>query len=169
MQARQSFVWAQTGTEILKAEYKVAGVGLQGIKSRYFIILLSKGNVTIFMLVYVDDIIVVSSTPEATTALLQDLNKKFALNDLGDLHYFLGIEVNRVQDGIILSQGKYAVDVLKRVGMSECKAVTTPLPVSEKLSMKEIHSDQLILHSIEVLSVPSNISIDSIVVSLRGD
>ena len=81
------------------------------------------------MLVYVDDIIVVSSTPEATTALLQDLNKKFALNDLGDLHYFLGIEVNRVQDGIILSQGKYAVDVLKRVGMSECKAVTTPLPV----------------------------------------
>uniref|UniRef100_A0A8R7V3W8 Reverse transcriptase Ty1/copia-type domain-containing protein n=1 Tax=Triticum urartu TaxID=4572 RepID=A0A8R7V3W8_TRIUA len=53
----------------------------------------SKGNVTIFVLVYVDDIIVASSSPDATTCLLKDLKMGFALKDLGDLHYFLGIEV----------------------------------------------------------------------------
>ena len=48
-----------------------------------------------FVLVYVDDIIVTSSTEKATAALLQDLKAEFALKDLGELHYFLGIEVNK--------------------------------------------------------------------------
>jgi hypothetical protein len=49
-----------------------------------------------FMLIYVDDIIIVSSSNDAVTALLQDLQKEFALKDLGSLHYFLGIEVNQM-------------------------------------------------------------------------
>jgi hypothetical protein len=56
---------------------------------------------------------------------------------LGDLHYFLGIEVTKVQDGIVLTQSKYASDLLKRVGMVDCKSVTTPLSTSEKLSLHE--------------------------------
>ena len=87
-----------------------------------------------FILVYVDDIIVASSTRDATSALLQDLNKEFALKDLGDLNYFLGIEVNKVNNGILLTQEKYANDVLRRVGMLNCKPVNTPLSTSEKLS-----------------------------------
>ena len=51
----------------------------------------SKGNITVFVLVYVDDIIVASSRQEATTCLLKDLKLEFALKDLGGLHYFLGI------------------------------------------------------------------------------
>jgi histone deacetylase 1/2 len=73
----------------------------------------NKGLVTVFVLVYVDDIIVVSSTPEATTDLLSELKKEFALKDLGELHYFLGMEVTKVCDGIILSQDKYASVCLK--------------------------------------------------------
>jgi hypothetical protein len=69
----------------------------------------------------VDDIIVASSTEKATTTLLQDLKAEFALKDLGELHYFLGIEVNKVRDGITLTQEKYATDLLKRVNMAECK------------------------------------------------
>jgi histone deacetylase 1/2 len=64
----------------------------------------NKGNISMFVLIYVDDIIVASSVPSATTALLSDLNKEFALKDLGDLHYFLGIEVNKASDGIVLSK-----------------------------------------------------------------
>jgi len=63
----------------------------------------SKGGISIFVLIYVDDIIVASSVQDATTALLKDLNKDFALKDLGELHCFLGIEV---------TQGKYVSDVL---------------------------------------------------------
>lgn len=87
-----------------------------------------------FLLIYVDDIIVVSSKQEATVALLKDLHAEFALKDLGDLHYFLGIEVNKVQNGIILTQEKYTSDLLKRVGMLDCKPVTTPMVASEKLA-----------------------------------
>jgi hypothetical protein len=56
-----------------------------------------------FVLIYVDDIIVASSMQDAMTALLQDLNKEFALKDLANLHYFLGIEINKVENGIVLS------------------------------------------------------------------
>jgi hypothetical protein len=52
-----------------------------------------KGVITIFLLVYVDDIIVTSSSPTAIDALLADLKADFAIIDLGPLHYFLGIEV----------------------------------------------------------------------------
>jgi histone deacetylase 1/2 len=49
----------------------------------------------------------------------------------------LGIEVHKVCDGIALAQEKYANDLLKSVGMSDCKPVTTPLSTSEKLSLHE--------------------------------
>jgi hypothetical protein len=71
----------------------------------------------------------VSSTEKATAALLQDFKGEFPLKDLGNLHYFLDIEVNKVNNGIVLTRGKYASDILKRVGMTECKSVTTPLTI----------------------------------------
>ena len=68
------------------------------------------------MLVYVDDIIVASSSQAATDALLKDLQHEFTLKDLGDLHYFLGIEVSRARDALVLSQGQYAMDIITRAG-----------------------------------------------------
>jgi hypothetical protein len=87
-----------------------------------------------FILVYVNDIIVASSSQDATMCLLRNLEKDFALKDLGDLHYFLGIKVTKVKDGILLTQQKYATELLQRVGMISCKPVSTPLSISEKLS-----------------------------------
>jgi hypothetical protein len=89
------------------------------------------------MLIYVDDIVVASSSEKAVDALLHDLGLAFALKDLGALHYFLGIEVNKVHDGIILSQEKYTNELLSRVNMKDCKSVDTPLSVSEKLSVTD--------------------------------
>jgi hypothetical protein len=77
----------------------------------------NKGGYTLFVLVYVDDIIVASSSQAATDALLKDLQAYFALKDLGDLHYFLGIEVKRLEDGLILSQQRYAMEILTKAGM----------------------------------------------------
>jgi len=53
------------------------------------------------------------------------------------LHYFLGIEVKRNLDGLILSQGKYAEQIVKRAGMSNSKPINTPLSSVEKLSAAE--------------------------------
>lgn len=90
-----------------------------------------------FVLVYVDDIIVASSSSQATDALLKDLQAEFALKDLGDLHYFLGIEVKRTPNGLHMSQERYAQDVLSRSGMDKAKSVDTPLSTSEKLSLAD--------------------------------
>jgi hypothetical protein len=90
-----------------------------------------------FVLVYVDDIIVASSSQEATNALLKDLRQEFALKDMGDLHYFFGIEVKKIADGLVMSQEQYATDVLKRTSMSNCKSVDTPLSTSTKMSLYE--------------------------------
>ena len=114
---------------------KLVSLGFQPSKADTSLFFYNKGGISIFILVYVDDIIVASSTEKATVALLQDLKQEFALKDLGDLHYFLGIEVSKVKDGIVLSQGKYASELLQRVGMTQCKPVSTPLPTSEKLSL----------------------------------
>jgi histone deacetylase 1/2 len=89
------------------------------------------------MLIYVDDIIVTGSSQEAITALLCDLKKDFALKDLGELNYFLGIEVRKDKEGIVLAQEKYAREILARVGMLKCKPSVTPLSTSEKLSKYE--------------------------------
>ena len=47
------------------------------------------------------------------------------MKDLGMMHYFLGMEVWQSADGISLRQGKYAVEILKRFGMMDCKAMAT--------------------------------------------
>ncbi|XP_073367824.1 uncharacterized protein [Aegilops tauschii subsp. strangulata] len=77
------------------------------------------------------------SSDEAITGLLKDLGADFALKDLGDLHYFLGVEVRKHKDGLLLSQEKYATDLVKKAGLQGCKPSPTPLSSSEKLSLAE--------------------------------
>jgi histone deacetylase 1/2 len=90
-----------------------------------------------FMLIYVDDIIVTSSSDEAVTTLLKDLGASFALKDLGDLHYFLGMQVKKTRNCIILTQEKYETDLLIKVGMQGCKSAPTPLSSTKKLSITD--------------------------------
>jgi hypothetical protein len=94
-----------------------------------------RAKVQMYLLIYIDDIIVVSSTDAVVEALLNDLRSEFALKDLDPLNYFLGIEVKPSSDGIVLTQEKYTRDILRRVDMQDCKAMHTPLPVDEKLSL----------------------------------
>jgi histone deacetylase 1/2 len=97
----------------------------------------NKVGVTVYVLVYVDDIIVASSAADATKALWKDLEKEFALKDLGDLHYFLGIEVKKVTDGLLLSQQRYAADIIKRANMERSKSIETPISTVDKLSIAD--------------------------------
>jgi hypothetical protein len=113
---------------------KLHSLGFTSSKADTSLFFFNKGGITIFVLIYVDDIIVASSTPDATQVLLHQLGQEFALKDLGELSFFLGIEVSRTKDGIILTQEKYAADLLKKVGMSNCKGAPTPLATTEKLS-----------------------------------
>ena len=58
---------------------------------------------------------------------------EFEMKDLGMMHYFLGLEVWQRQDEIFLNQGKHTVEILKRFGMLDCKAMTIPMVSNLKL------------------------------------
>jgi hypothetical protein len=55
------------------------------------------------VLIYQDNIIVTSSSDHTIPALLRDLNENFAIKDLGGLHFFLGIEVKKIHNGLLLT------------------------------------------------------------------
>jgi hypothetical protein len=86
-----------------------------------------------FLLVYVDDNIIASSSSSVMSELLQSFQHDFALKYLGPLHYFLGIKVKRSADGLQLSQQKCTNALLERAGMVSCKLVSTPLTTSTKI------------------------------------
>lgn len=113
---------------------KLQQPGFLPSKSDTSLFIYNKSGVTIFVLIYVDDIIVTSSSTQAVSALLKDLREGFALKDLGDLHFFLGIEVSNTSDGILLSQEKYSRDLLIKAGMKDYKPAPTPLVATDKLS-----------------------------------
>jgi hypothetical protein len=106
-----------------KLSTKLVQLGFTISKVDTSLFIYNKSRVTIFLLVYVDDIVITSSSPSATTALLDDLRSEFALKDLGVLHYFLGIQVKRTSEGISLSQEKYAAEILSKARMDKCKPV----------------------------------------------
>jgi hypothetical protein len=112
---------------------KLQSLGFSPSKADISLFYYSKGSVTIFLLIYVDDIIVASSSSSAVDHLLRNLQDDFALKELGPLHYFLDIEVSRTKDGLTLSQKKYTADVLQHAGMTACKPVATPLSCSTKI------------------------------------
>jgi len=114
---------------------KLIDLGFVASKSDSSLFIYRKRGIEIYMLIYVDDIILTSSSEDAVKVLLQVLKKDFALKDLGDLHYFLGIEVERKPSGdLLLTQKKYAKDILARVGMTKCKPISTPMSAEEKIS-----------------------------------
>ena len=90
---------------------KLYDLGFKSSKSDTSLFIYWKGKVTIFMLIYVNDIIVTSSSIEAIQALLQDLKNDFAMKDLVELNFFLGIEVKKEGFDLILSQEKYAWNI----------------------------------------------------------
>jgi hypothetical protein len=109
---------------------------------------------TTYILIYVDDILIISSTPYGTTSLLQSLKVDFAIKDLGPLHFFLGMEAIFTPDGLILSQQH----------LSSAKAACLMLNLSSHLCPPHIpYPYSLGIHLMtppqtEVLLVPSNIS-----------
>lgn len=85
------------------------------------------------LLVYVEDIILISSSLGVVDHLLSALSGRFAVKDLGTLHYFLGLEVSWSSAGLTLTQHKYCLDLLRRVGMLKCKHATTPMSATDRL------------------------------------
>ena len=83
--------------------------------------------------VYVDDMIYLRSSQILIEEFKSSMTKEFEMTDLGKLKYFLGLEVSQVEDGVFISQRKYAKDLLHRFHMYNEKPAATPMNTSEKL------------------------------------
>jgi hypothetical protein len=83
-------------------------------------------------LLYVDDIVLMASTTNLRRTI-GALQREFAM-DLGPLHHFLGITVERQPQGLFLHQCRYAIDILDWAGMSDGKPCYTPVDTQAKLS-----------------------------------
>jgi histone deacetylase 1/2 len=88
----------------------------------------------IFMLVYVDNIVIAGSTPYPIEHLVRFLSEAFSIKDLGPLEYFLELEASYNSGGMTLTQCKYVLDLLVCVGMENCNPTSTPLVPSECLA-----------------------------------
>ncbi|KAL5577935.1 hypothetical protein UlMin_019634 [Ulmus minor] len=102
-------------------------------KAENSLFLIFSATSTIYLLVHVDDIIVVGSQKLELDNFISVLNKLFSLKDLGELNYFLGIEVWSTDKGLHLSQKKYICDLLKRSKMDQANPLPTPMVSSLKL------------------------------------
>jgi hypothetical protein len=109
-------------------------LGFYGSKSDNSLFIYKSDSITIFALVYVDDIILTGSHTSAINELIHTLSRDFPMKDLGDLHYFLGVSVTRVTNGLHLSQSRYISDILTRTKMSTAKPISSPMAANSSLS-----------------------------------
>lgn len=107
-----------------------------------------QGNQFVFILVYVDDLLVVSSNHGLAEKFITALSSKFSVKDLGPIHYFLGNEVQRHSDGFHLSQTQYIRDLCARVNMHNSKVVSTPMAITTPPLSSSTFSDPSLHRSV---------------------
>jgi histone deacetylase 1/2 len=92
-------------------------IGFHASKVDTSLFIFSVGTNICYLLVYVDNILL----------SIQLLSSEFKFRDLGNVHYFLGIEIQSTGMSLMLRQHKYTLDILTRAGMISCKPVDTPI------------------------------------------
>ena len=100
----------------------------------------------IYLIVYVDDIVITSNDQDGIRKLRQHLFNHFQTKDFEKLKYFLRIEITQSNFGVVMSQRKYVLNILEETGMLDCKPVDTPMDPKSSLyldrgSLYEIQGD----------------------------
>jgi histone deacetylase 1/2 len=118
-----------------KLSSKLQSLGFVPSKADTSLFVFIRRQVIIYMLIYVDDIIITGSCKQAVDRLMDQLHSSFAIKDLGKLSFFLGVHVTDIDNGgVALTQARYATDLLQKVNMLNCKEISTPMSSTEKLS-----------------------------------
>lgn len=111
-------------------------IGFRNSLSDTSLFILKHNGDYVYLLVYVDDILVTGGSPTLVQQIIDAIARKFSIKDMGNLGYFLGIEAIRSSRGLHLMQRKYIIDLLTKTNMLNAKHAPTPLPSSPKLTVK---------------------------------
>jgi len=117
-------------------EYLVTS-GFQTSNADFSLYVKNTNHGIVVIVIYVDDLIITGDSDVDISDLKKLLKQKFEMKDLGELRYFLGIEVIQSPKGIWLLQRQYALNKLSKYGMTGCKPISIPLEQNVKLSADE--------------------------------
>ncbi|KAL5804239.1 hypothetical protein ACOSQ3_031039 [Xanthoceras sorbifolium] len=118
-----------------KLKHALLGWGFTNATSDVSLFIKHVNSNVLFLLVYVDDILITGSSPALTSRTIAELQSVFALKVLGSVDYFLGFEASRSSAGIYLTQSKYISDLLLKTQLQHSKPCSTPLSPSTVLSL----------------------------------
>ncbi|GJS57487.1 retrovirus-related pol polyprotein from transposon TNT 1-94 [Tanacetum coccineum] len=85
------------------------------------------GKHILLVQIYVDDIIFASTDPKACDIFSNEMSSKFQMSMMGQMLFFLGLQVSQNPRGIFINQSKFALEILKKFGMDSCDPVDTPM------------------------------------------
>ncbi|GJR93241.1 retrovirus-related pol polyprotein from transposon TNT 1-94 [Tanacetum coccineum] len=85
------------------------------------------GEDILLVQIYVDDIIFGSTNPKLSKRFEKLMHNKFDMSMMGELKFFLGIQIHQSPRGIFINQAKYAQEILKKHGMTSCDSIGTPM------------------------------------------
>ncbi|GKC22526.1 putative ribonuclease H-like domain-containing protein [Tanacetum coccineum] len=103
-----------------------------------------KGDILLVQ-VYVDDIIFGSTKKSLCTEFEKMMHKKFQMSSMGELTFFLGLQVKQKEDGIFISQDKYVTEILKKFGFTDVKTASTPMETHKPL-LKDVDGEDVDEH-----------------------
>src|SRR3954466_10001270 len=88
---------------------------------------------SILVQVYVDDIIFGSTNMTLVKEFSKLMQGEFKMSMMGELNYFLGLQIKKLKEGTFVSQTKYCQELIKRFDMAKSKAIDTPMPIQSIL------------------------------------
>ncbi|WVZ53344.1 LOW QUALITY PROTEIN: hypothetical protein U9M48_004304, partial [Paspalum notatum var. saurae] len=120
-------IWVETSTACMA-------------KSDTSLFVFHRGADTVYLLLYVDDIVLTASSLHLLRRTIEALQQEFAMKDMGELHHFLGMKVQRCYGSLLLTQHQYMLDILERAGITSLSlGLRSPMPCSRFVSICMIH------------------------------
>ncbi|PKU74273.1 Retrovirus-related Pol polyprotein from transposon TNT 1-94 [Dendrobium catenatum] len=112
--------WFTTFTNYLRQ------IGFSHSQADPSLLIFHEGITHIYLLVYVDDILLTGNNVQAMTELVAKLKEKFTMKQLGAANHFLGIKIDHFHDKYFLSQTSYAKSIIQMAGLPKCNPVANP-------------------------------------------
>nr|GEY07730.1 hypothetical protein [Tanacetum cinerariifolium] len=104
-----------------------------------------KGDILLVQ-IYVDDIIFGSTNKDLCKAFEKLMKDNFQMSLIGELTFFLGLQVKQKQDGIFISQDKYVAEILRKFGLTDGKSASTPIDTRKPL-IKDLDGEDVDVHT----------------------
>ena len=120
---------------ILESVQKLMALGFKHSNINTSLYIFRCNAITIFILIYVDDIIITGLSNSVINFVIQSLSHEFVIKDLGKLSYFLGIELLPHNTSLFLTQHRYIQNLLKHTKMADAKPISSPMLSSSQLSL----------------------------------